>query len=98
MIEDYIPVGRDNRISSKSLAQILGYKSVRDLQMAIESRRGHGGVILSTCKDGGGYWLPDETELHEVRKFIHTLESRAQSTLAAVESAKSYLTEHESGW
>lgn len=97
MISDYIPTGRESKIRSKDLAEILGYRSVRDLQKAVEAERTHGAVILSTCTDGGGYWLPDENELHEVRQFIHTLEARARNTLAALESAKAFLNEHDSG-
>lgn len=97
MISDYIPIGRENKIRSKDLADILGYRIVRDLQKAIEAERANGAVILSTCTDGGGYWLPDENELHEVKQFIHTLEARARNTLAALESAKAFLDERDSG-
>ena len=97
MISDYIPTGKANRVRSKDLATILGYRSVRDLQKAIETERAHGAVILSACTDGGGYWLPDADELHEVKRFIQTLESRSRNTLAALDSAKLFLNEREGG-
>ena len=89
MIEQFLKVGKRNAISSKTLADLTGCKSIRELQEAIAQERAAGEVILSTCENGGGYFLP-ENEV-EVRAFVRTLESRGKNTLAALKSAKAYL-------
>ena len=80
--------GRKNAIPSKVLAARLGFRSVRDLQKAIEAERGDGAVILSDpC--GGGYYLSDDPV--ELRRFTQTLNARAKNTLKAAESAQKAL-------
>ena len=59
-ITDYLPTGKENAISSKVLAALLGFDTVRELQRAIERERQSGSVILSTCSDGGGYYLSND--------------------------------------
>ena len=84
-ITDYLPTGKENAIPSKTLAEILGFDTVRELQKAIERERQAGAVILSTCTEGGGYFLP-ATET-EIREFIRTLSNRAKNTRRSMESA-----------
>ena len=55
-ITDYLPTGKENAIPSKTLAEILGFDTVRELQKAIERERQAGAVILSTCTECGGYY------------------------------------------
>ena len=77
--------GRENAIPSKTLAEVLGFRSVRELQKAVEQERAAGAVILSDpC--GGGYYLSDDPE--ELRRFTRTLNARARNTLRAAESAQ----------
>ena len=84
-ITDYLPTGKENAIPSKTLAEILGFYTVRELQKAIERERQAGAVILSTCTEGGGYFFPaNETE---IREFIRTLSNRAKNTRRSMESA-----------
>ena len=84
-ITDYLPTGKENAMPSKTLAEILGFDTVRELQKAIERERQAGAVILSTCTEGGGYFLPaNETE---IREFIRTLSNRAKNTRRSMESA-----------
>lgn len=84
-ISDYLPTGKQNAVPSKELADMLGFDTVRELQKAIERERRTGAVILSTCTDGGGYFLPaDESEIKE---FIRTLSNRAKNTQRAIDSA-----------
>ena len=62
---------------------MLGFDTVRELQKAIERERQSGAVILSTCTEGGGYFLPaNETE---IREFIRTLSNRAKNTRRSME-------------
>lgn len=88
-ILDYIPTGEVNAITSRELASLCGFKSVRDLQTQIEILRGQGFVICSTSKAPGCYFI-HETE-HELRAFVRTLNNRAMHTLRSLESAKQAL-------
>ena len=93
MIENYLRTGKENAISSRKLAELLGCKSVRELQELIALERAAGNVILSTCCEGGGYFLPANRA--EVLEFIKTLESRGRNTLAALGSARRYLEQED---
>ena len=82
---DFLHYGRENAIPAKSLAEALGFRSVRDLQKQIERERAAGGVILSDpC--GGGYYLSNDPA--ELRRFTQTLHARSKNTLQAAESAQ----------
>ena len=85
----FLPRDAKNAVPSRYLADMLGFRRVRDLQRAIECERNAGAVILSTCTDGGGYFLPDSPE--EIRRFIRTLSARARNTDKALESARAEL-------
>lgn len=90
-ITDYLPTGKENAIPSKELAARLGFDTVRDLQRAVERERQSGAVILSTCSDGGGYYLSNDPL--EIAAFIRTLNTRANNTLRSLESARAALDE-----
>ena len=89
MISDFLAEGKRNAVSSQQLANLAGCKSVRELQTVIAQARAAGEVILSTCENGGGYFLPENRD--EVLEFIRTLESRGRNTLGALRSARNYL-------
>ena len=91
MIGDFLLVGKKNAISSQRLADLAGCKSVRELQQVIAEERAAGAVILSTCENSGGYFLPDPENVGEVKEFIRTLENRGKNTLLALKSARDYL-------
>lgn len=97
---DSLRYGKENAIPSKTLAQVLGFQSVRELQKQIERERAAGAVILSDpC--GGGYYLSNDPE--ELRRFTQTLNARARNTMKAAESAQRALDaatgqERMEGW
>lgn len=93
IVKDMLPVGKQNAVNSKQLCDWLGFKSTRDLQSEIARERAAGAVILSTCQDDGGYYLPASAA--EVKEFIHTLENRGKNTLLAIKSARKLLREWE---
>ncbi len=95
MIENFLLEGKQNAIASQKLADLVGCKSVRELQEVIAEERAAGAVILSTAENGGGYFLPEN--IGEVKAFVRTLESRGKNTLAALRSAKDYLRRLEGG-
>ena len=92
--------GRNNAIKSQTLAKILGYRSVRELQKQVEAERAAGYVILCDSH-GAGYYLSDDPA--ELRRFTQTLNARAKNTLKAAASAQRALDaatgqESMAGW
>ena len=99
-IYDALKFGRENAIPSKILAQTLGFRSVRELQKAVEAERAAGYVILCDSH-GAGYYLSDDPV--ELRRFTRTLNARAANTLKAAQSAQRALDaatgqERIAGW
>lgn len=97
---DYLKFGRENAIPSKQLAAAMGFRSVRDLQKAVEAERSAGAVILCDSQ-GAGYYLSNDPV--ELRRFTQTLNSRAKNTIRAAESAQRALDaatgqERIAGW
>lgn len=93
MVMEVLPIGRENAIGSQELVDRLHFESVRNMQLEIARERKAGAVILSTCRHGGGYFLPDDQQ--EIKQFIRTLENRAKNTLAALESARELLGQQD---
>ena len=93
MVIDFLKRGKENAIPSRALAKMVGCKSVRDLRDLVAKERQQGAVILSTSRNGGGYYLPANAE--EVQEFIRTLDARARHTFLALRSARKYLKELE---
>jgi len=93
VVMEALPAGKENAISAQDLCTYLGFNNVRELQHEIARERKAGAVILSTCQEGGGYFLPCNDR--EVRQFIRTLENRAKNTFAALRSARGFLRQQE---
>ena len=77
--------GRNNAIKCQTLAQLLGYKTVRELQKQVEAERAAGYVILCDPQ-GAGYYLSDDPA--ELEQFVRTLKARASNTIKAARSAQ----------
>ena len=97
---DSLHYGKENAIPSKILAKALGFRSVRELQRAVESERAAGAVILCESQ-GAGYCLSSDPA--ELQRFTRTLNARAANTLKAAESAQRALDaatgrERMEGW
>ena len=95
LVADMLPKGKENAVSTAYLYKALGFTDARSLQAEIAREREAGAVILSTCQDGGGYYLPGSAA--EVKEFIGTLESRAKNTFLALRSARRWLRQQEGG-
>lgn len=93
IVIEALQAGKENAISAHDLCTYLGFESVRELQHEIARERKAGAVILSTCQDGGGYFIPETDQ--EVRQFIRTLENRAKNTFAALCSARRFLRQQQ---
>lgn len=97
---DFLKYGRENAIPSKTLAESMGFRSVRELQRTVERERATGAVIL-TDPCGGGYYRSNDPE--ELKRFTRTLTARAKNTAKAAESAQRALDavtgqERMEGW
>lgn len=93
VVMEALHTGKENAINAQALCDYLGFNSVRELQNEIARERKAGAVILSTCQEGGGYFLPSNNR--EVRQFIRTLENRAKNTFEALRSARGFLRQQE---
>lgn len=93
VVADILPEGKENAMSAEALCSRLGLETVRELQKEIARERAAGAVILSTCQEDGGYFLPGN--VREVKEFIKTLENRGRNTLRALESARELLGQWE---
>lgn len=98
-IFDLLPQGEGNAIPSKFLAEIVGVQSVRELQNRIAAEREGGKLILSTCRNGGGYFRPSDGAAGqaEISAFIDTLRARALNTLRILKAAKTALDDGIAG-
>lgn len=96
-IFEILPIGERNAISSKALTEIIGAPSVRELQNRIAVEREQGKLILSTCRNGGGYFRPSPGEIGkgEIERYIATLRARALNTLRVLRSAKAAVATSE---
>ena len=91
MILDLIPRGEKNKISTPELMKAAGYRSDRTLKAAIRRERLGGAMILSTRKNGGGYYRPASRE--EIAEYVRTFESDAASTFAVLRTARQLLND-----
>lgn len=93
-VYEHLRYGVKNAIPSKTLAALMGFRTVRELQKAVETERAQGAVILCDGQ-GAGYYLSNDPV--ELRKFSRTLHARAENTLRAAESADIALQRAETG-
>lgn len=92
-VESLLPQGEANALSSRELVQLAGFRSVRELQAEIAREREAGALILSTCRNGGGYFIPSDGAegTREMCAFVATLRARAFHTLKALKTAREVL-------
>ena len=92
-IFEILPEGEANALKSSDLVRLIGCDSPRELRSMIAKERESGLLILSTCRNGGGYFRPSQGEAgqREIAAFIATLHSRAINTLKALKAARAAL-------
>lgn len=91
---DYIPAGRERAISAKLLANMAGYKTVRDLQSEIHRLRVKGNIICSVTEEPAGYFMPICKA--EVEHFYRSMQSRAAKIHKAIKSAEQLINNFDS--
>ena len=84
-VYDVLGFGKSTAIKSKDLAAFLGFRTVRELQKAVELERAAGYVILCDSAGAGYYRSNDPAEL---LRFTRTLNARARNTAKAAKSAQ----------
>lgn len=90
-ITEYIPIGQENAISARKLADIFGI-SLRELRKQIEVLRSNGVLICSTCRrDGGGYYRPRNSD--ETAEYFRRQLSRIGHIWTALSPFKKYLND-----
>ena len=94
-VADFLLQGEANAISTKLLVEMTGARSARQLRNIIERERLNGTLILSTVRNGGGYFLPSEGAegKAEINAFVRTVHARAVNSLAILKSARQALQE-----
>lgn len=92
-VESLLLQGEGNALPSGELVRLTGFRSVRELQNEIAREREAGALILSTCRGGGGYFLPGPSEAgqREISAFVATLRARAINTLRVLKAAREAL-------
>ena len=80
---DLLYKGEENAIPARDLAKLIGLSNTRALRARITREREAGELILSTMRNGGGYFLPDNglKGKREVDTYIRTQCERAFTTL-----------------
>lgn len=93
VVETLLLQGEGNALPSNELVRLTGFRSVRELQNEIACEREAGALILSTCRGGGGYFLPSPGEAgqREISAFVATLQARAINTLRILKAAREAL-------
>lgn len=88
--------GVENAMKTSELMRALGFHDRRQLRTLLEHERAEGVLILSTCRGGGGYFLPSEDPAQardEIAAFVHTVMSRSLNSLAILRAARRALRE-----
>lgn len=84
---DFIPYGRSNAVSMKTLAERLGVDP-RTLRLLIQREREQGAPICSDW-EYGGYFIPANE--YEARVYYRQQRSRIRSARAALNGVIKYL-------
>lgn len=90
MIEKYLEHGLKNAKTAEQLSREIGM-SKRKIQAAIATERIGGSLILASCGEPCGYYLPsDEPEkaLREIVRFRKAIERRARGCFMATRTAR----------
>lgn len=86
-----LPQGESNAIQARQLAAMVGAPSVRALQTMISREcAATDALILSTSRNGGGYFLPQQGAAgrEEIQRYIGTLTARARHTFLRLRAAR----------
>ncbi|MCQ2387933.1 MAG: hypothetical protein MJ066_05785 [Clostridia bacterium] len=86
-IERYIPIGKENAIHQRELAEIVGVNTNK-LKKKIKEARLEGAMI---CSNGNGYFIAGNKE--EARTFYHSMRKQAITRFNSIKLIKRKLRE-----
>ena len=91
-----LPTGRENAITKKTLARMVGV-SERKLRLRIAEERKNGALIISST-ESGGYYRPKTRQ--EAERFIRSMLHRGKETVVAAQAAQQALDaiDSENAW
>ena len=95
MIKELLKYGKENITTTEELMQLTKINDTREIQWIVQKERQDGAVILSTCGNGGGYWLPNTES--ELKEFIKSMNKRKSEIDKSTESARKLLREMQIG-
>ena len=83
-------VGQEHALSREELVEALGYQTVRKFRLDVAEERRNGGLILSTTRGRGGYFIPgaDEQGRQELSEFVQSCHNRAVNVFRIAKAAR----------
>lgn len=76
-VSDWLPIGAENAISARTLAEVLGLNDIRSVSRLIELERRAGVPICATTGgEGRGYFLPSSPG--ELERYVKALNRRVR--------------------
>lgn len=101
-VSDWLPIGAENAISARTLAEVLGLKDIRSVSRLIELERRAGvPICAATGGEGRGYFLPSSPgELEDYLKQLNHRISQIRRTWSACENTLRRMSGQEvlEGW
>ena len=98
-IAEIIPIGKKNAIKRQMLLTLCKAeglaKNDREMRRQIEQAR-KGNVVIN-LSNGAGYFIPDKSDIADLRHYIAQEKDRSLSILHNLEMAKSLLADMEKG-
>ena len=85
IITDHLSVGKENAVTGKKLAEMLGCHE-RDITLSVNALRKSGVLI---CSNRSGFFLPENDE--DIKSFIRQMHGRITDMEKAVKPAEDYL-------
>lgn len=95
LIEEFIPMGRENAISRRDLVTRVGLPD-RKVRRAIAAAQDRGVVILN-LSDGEGYFRPTRNDRECLRAYILQERARAMSILKRARLSRALLEDYDRG-
>ena len=84
LIASILCTGRENALTAREIARVLGLSDTRHITSLIESERKRGGIICATTGNPSGYYIP--ANLDELAEYNKRLRRRIMHTTATLDA------------